>query len=51
MIQKIDNLTGELSIVFGVLSVWCLAVTAITSLPFMYDAVGGERWQRWERMG
>ena len=45
------NLTGELSIVFGVLSLWCLAVTAITSLPFMYDAVGAERWQRGQRMG
>ncbi len=45
------NLTGELSIGFGVLSLWCLAVTAITSLPFMYDAVGAERWQRGQRMG
>ena len=40
------NLNGELSIVFGVLSLWCLAITAITSLPFMYDAVGAERWLR-----
>jgi len=45
------NLTGELSIVFGVLSLWCLAVTAITSLPFMYEAVGAERWQRGQRIG
>ena len=45
------NLTGELSLVFGVLSMWCLAVTAITSLPFMYEAVGAERWQRGQRMG
>jgi DMSO/TMAO reductase YedYZ heme-binding membrane subunit len=45
------NLTGELSIVFGILSLWCLAVTSITSLPFMYDAVGAERWQRGQRMG
>jgi DMSO/TMAO reductase YedYZ heme-binding membrane subunit len=45
------NLTGELSLVFGVLSMWCVAVTAITSLPFMYEAVGAERWQRGQRMG
>ena len=45
------NLTGELTMIFGVLSLWCLAVTAITSLPFMYDAVGAERWQRGQRMG
>ena len=30
---------------------WCLAITAITSLPFMRDAVGAERWQRGQRMG
>ena len=45
------NLTGELSMVFGVVSLWCLAITAITSLPFMYDAVGADRWQRGQRMG
>jgi DMSO/TMAO reductase YedYZ heme-binding membrane subunit len=45
------NLTGELTMVLGVLSLWCLAITAITSLPFMYDAVGAERWQRGQRMG
>ena len=45
------NLTGELTLVFGVMSLWCLAITAITSLPFMYDAVGAERWQRGQRMG
>ena len=45
------NLTGELSMVFGVLSLWCLALTAITSLPFMYEAVGADRWQRGQRMG
>jgi DMSO/TMAO reductase YedYZ heme-binding membrane subunit len=45
------NLTGELSMAFGVLSLWCLAITAITSLPFMYEAVGADRWQRGQRMG
>jgi len=45
------NLTGELTLVFGVMSLWCLSITAITSLPFMYDAVGVDRWQRGQRMG
>ena len=45
------NLTGELAMVFGVLSLWCLAIPAITSLPFMYDAIGSDRWQRGQRMG
>ena len=45
------NLTGELSMAFGVLSLWCLTVTAIASFPFMYDAVGAERWKRGQRMG
>jgi len=45
------NLTGELSMAFGVLSLWCLTITALTSLPFMYDAIGADRWQRGQRMG
>ncbi len=45
------SLTGELSMAFGVLSLWCLAITAITSLPFMYDAIGADRWHRGQRMG
>jgi DMSO/TMAO reductase YedYZ heme-binding membrane subunit len=45
------NLNGELSMVFGVLSLWCLTITAITCLPFMYDAVGADRWKRGQRMG
>lgn len=45
------NLTGELSMLFGVISLWCLSITAITSLPFMYDAVGADRWKRGQRMG
>ena len=45
------HLTGELSMLFGVLSLWCLSITAITSLPFMYDAVGADRWKRGQRMG
>lgn len=45
------NLIGELSMIFGVLSLWCLSITAIASLPFMYNALGVERWQRGQRLG
>jgi hypothetical protein len=45
------NLTGELSIIFGVVSMWCLSITALTSLPFMFEAIGAERWQRGQWMG
>ena len=45
------NFTGELSMLFGILSLWCLSVTAITSLPFMIEAVGVERWKRGQRLG
>ena len=45
------NLTGELSLLFGVLALWCLSITAITSLPFMYEAIGADRWYRGQRMG
>ena len=45
------NLTGELSMLFGILSLWCLSVTAITSLPFMIEAVGVDRWRRRPRLG
>ena len=45
------NLTGELSMLFGILSLWCLSVTAITSLPFMIEAVGVDRWKRGHRLG
>ena len=45
------NLTGELSLLFGVLSLWCISITAITSLPFMYDAIGADRWHRRQEDG
>lgn len=45
------NYTGELGMAFGVISLWCLTITAITSLPFMYEAVGADRWKRGQRMG
>ncbi len=45
------NLAGELSMLFGVLAIWCLSITAISSLPQMYDAIGEDRWLRGQRMG
>ena len=45
------NLTGELSLLLGVLSLWCISITAITSLPVMYNAMGADRWHRGQRMG
>lgn len=45
------TLLGELSLLFGVLSLWCLTIPAITSLPFMDDHLGRERWLRMQRMG
>ncbi len=45
------NLTGELAILFGALAISFLMFPAITTLPMMYEALGGERWQRAQRMG
>jgi len=45
------NLTGEFVILFGVLGIGFLMFPAITTLPLMYEALGGERWQRAQRMG
>ncbi len=45
------NLTGEITFLFGVLAISFLMFPAITTLPLMYEALGGERWQRAQRMG
>ena len=45
------NLTGELTFLFGALALGFLLFPAITTLPLMYEALGGERWQRMQRMG
>ena len=45
------SLLGELSVLFGVLSLWCLTIPAITSLPFMDDHLGRARWRRMQQMG
>ncbi len=45
------NLTGELSLSLGVFALWCFALPAITSLPYMYDELGADRWSRSQRAG
>ncbi len=45
------NLTGEITFLFGILAVVCLMFPALTTLPLMFEALGGERWQRAQRMG
>ena len=45
------NLTGELTFLFGVLAYGCLLFPAITTLPYMYDALGMERWLKAQHMG
>lgn len=45
------NLTGELSMIMGVFSLYCFAIPAITTIPFMQEAVGIRKWQQGQRMG
>jgi len=45
------NLVGELGLAVGVVALWALAMPAITTLPMMPKAIGGQRWKRSQRMG
>ena len=45
------NLTGELSLSLGVFGLWCFSLPSITSLPYMYDELGADRWLRSQRVG
>lgn len=45
------NLTGELTFLFGVLAYGCLLFPAIATAPYMYDALGMERWLKAQHMG
>ena len=45
------NFTGELSLSLGVFALWCFSLPAITSLPYMYDELGADRWLRSQRIG
>jgi len=45
------NLIGELSLSLGVFGLWCFAMPVITTLPYMYDELGADRWLRSQRVG
>jgi hypothetical protein len=45
------NLSGELSMLMGVLALWCFLILAVSTIPFMEEALGVRRWLRRLRMG
>jgi DMSO/TMAO reductase YedYZ heme-binding membrane subunit len=45
------NLQGELALTVGVLALFFLMGPAITTLPMMPKALGGQRWKRNQRLG
>jgi DMSO/TMAO reductase YedYZ heme-binding membrane subunit len=45
------NLTGELSMLFGVLGFFVFAIVAITSLPGMENVMSPKRWRLVQRLG
>ena len=45
------NLEGELALVVGVVALFMLMGPAITTLPMMPKAIGGQRWKRNQRLG
>lgn len=45
------NFKGEFSMLMGVLSLYCFTIPAITTLPFMQEAVGIKRWQKGQQIG
>lgn len=45
------NLTGELTFLFGVLAYGCLLLPAITTIPYMYNSLGMDRWLKAQHMG
>ena len=45
------NLIGELSMLMGILSLYFFTIPAITTIPFMQEAVGIKKWQKGQQMG
>lgn len=45
------NLEGELAMSVGVVALFLLMSPAITTLPMMPKALGGQRWKRGQRLG
>jgi len=49
--ENMMNLNGELTMLMGVFSLYCFTIPAITTIPFMQEAVGIKKWQQGQRMG
>jgi DMSO/TMAO reductase YedYZ heme-binding membrane subunit len=45
------DLTGEIAMTVGVLALFFLLSPAVTTLPMMPKAIGGQRWKRSQRAG
>ncbi len=45
------NLEGEVAMAVGVIALFLLMSPAITTLPMMPKAIGGQRWKRSQRLG
>lgn len=45
------NLTAELSMLMGVISLYCFTIPAITTIPAMQEAFGLKKWQQGQRIG
>lgn len=45
------SLTGEMTLLLGILAYGCLLFPAIATLPYMYDALGMQRWLKAQHMG
>lgn len=50
-VDDMMNLKGELSMLMGVFSLFCFTIPAITTIPFMQEAVGIKKWQKGQRIG
>ncbi len=45
------NLKGELSMLMGVISLYCFTIPAITTIPAMQEVFGINKWQQGQRIG
>jgi DMSO/TMAO reductase YedYZ heme-binding membrane subunit len=45
------NLKGELALAAGTVALFCLMSPAVTTLPMMPKALGGQRWKRTQSLG
>jgi DMSO/TMAO reductase YedYZ heme-binding membrane subunit len=45
------NLQGEIGMATGAIALWFLVSPAVTTLPMMPAAIGGQRWKRSQRLG